>query len=134
MKHFVIQEFINSAVARQLCIDNTPDKEAIDNLNALIENVLEPAREQLAMPIRINSGYRCALLNKAVGGVPHSQHLKGEAADVTTWSVTHNRRLYEILLQLPFDQLIWERGNSHGPAWIHVSYRHEGNRGEVLRR
>lgn len=133
MKYFTLQEFIHSGVARMMRITNTPDEEAVANIKALVEHVLDPARERLGQPIRVNSGYRCHALNMAVGGVPESQHLLGEAADITTYSTTDNRRLYEILLTLPFDQLIWERGNDKGPAWIHVSYRREGNRGEVLR-
>lgn len=133
MKYFTLQEFTHSAVARMQKIANTPDDTAIANLRALVEHVLDPARERLGQPVRVNSGYRCHALNRAVGGVPDSQHLLGEAADITTYSTTDNRRLYEILLTLPFDQLIWERGNDKGPAWIHVSYRREGNRGEVLR-
>lgn len=50
--------------------------------------MLDPARERLGKPIMVNSGYRCPLKNKAVGGVPNSQHLKGEAADITCAEMT----------------------------------------------
>ena len=133
MKYFIIEELTDSAVARQLHIDNTPDKMCIQNLQALVEHVLDPAREALGKPIRVNSGYRCPRLNKCVGGVDNSQHIKGEAADIDTGHPAENKRLFEILLKLPFDQLIWERGNKQGPAWIHVSYKRNGeNRKEVL--
>ena len=133
MKYFIIEELTDSAVARQLHIDNTPDKMCIQNLQALVEHVLDPAREVLGKPIRVNSGYRCPRLNKCVGGVDNSQHTIGEAADIDTGHPAENKRLFEILLKLPFDQLIWERGNKQGPAWIHVSYKRNGeNRKEVL--
>lgn len=133
MKYFSIDELCDSAVARQLHIDNTPPPEAVENLKALVEALLDPARAALKSPIRINSGYRCKRLNKSVGGVSNSQHLTGEAADLCTGSPQGNRKLFDILLNMPFDQLIWERGNSHGPAWVHVSYRRDGNnRGEVI--
>lgn len=133
MKYFIIEELTDSAVARQLHIDNTPDKMCIQNLQALVEHVLDPAREALGKPIRVNSGYRCPRLNKCVGGVDNSQHIKGEAADIDTGHPAENKRLFEILLKLPFDQLIWERGNKQGPAWIHVSYKRNGeNRKEAL--
>lgn len=133
MKYFIIEELTDSAVARQLHIDNTPDKMCIQNLQALVEHVLDPAREALGKPIRVNSGYRCPRLNKCVGGVDNSQHIKGEAADIDTGHPAENKKLFEILLKLPFDQLIWERGNKQGPAWIHVSYKRNGeNRKEVL--
>lgn len=35
-----------------------------------------------AVPIDISSGVRCEAHNKAVGGAPESQHLKGTAADL----------------------------------------------------
>lgn len=133
MKYFTIEELTDSSVARQLHIDNTPTAEIKENLTALVRHILDPARTALGKPIRVNSGYRCTMLNTCVGGAQNSQHLRGEAADICTGSPEENRKLFEILLNMPFDQLIWERGNSHGPAWIHVSYRRNGNnRGEVI--
>lgn len=133
MKYFTIAELTDSALARQLHIDNTPTPEVTENLTALAVHILDPARESLQKPIRVNSGYRCKTLNKCVGGANNSQHLTGEAADICTESLQENRKLFDILLNMPFDQLIWERGNSQGPAWIHVSYRRNGNnRGEVI--
>ena len=133
MIYFSIAELIDSALARQLHIDNTPTPEVVDNLTALVEHILDPARCALGSAIRVNSGYRCQTLNKCVGGAWNSQHLIGEAADLCTGSPQQNRKLFDILLNMPFDQLMWERGNRKGPAWIHVSYRRNGNnRGEVI--
>lgn len=53
-----------------------------NNLISLVKNVLQPAREKLAEPIHITSGYRNPAHNKAVGGATNSQHLYGEAADI----------------------------------------------------
>ncbi len=134
MKYFTLSEFVDSMVARRYSIDNTPPAEAVANIEALVSCVLDPAREIFGAPVRVNSGYRCRRLNAAVGGATDSQHMSGEAADLNTGSLQGNRRLYEILCDLPHDQLIWERGNAKGPAWVHVSYRREGvNRGEELR-
>ena len=60
--------------------------EVVKNAMALVEEVLDPARERLGKPIKVNSGYRCPLKNKAVGGVANSQHLLGEAADISVKS------------------------------------------------
>lgn len=134
MKYFNINELSDSAVARQLKIDNKPGEEAVKNLTALVCNILDPAREALGKPVVVNSGYRSPLLNRCVGGAAHSQHVRGEAADLDAGSLSENKRLFDILSKLPFDQLIWERGSDKGPAWIHVSYKRDGNnRGEVLR-
>lgn len=130
MKYFTIDELCHSGKARQLGISNTPTNEIIDSLSDLVENVLDPAREKIGKPITVNSGYRCPELNKAVGGKPTSQHVQGEAADLTTGNREGNKRLYEIIRDnLQFDQLI----NEHDYAWIHVSYRQGSNRKQILK-
>ena len=53
-----------------------------DNLEGLAKEVLEPVRERLGKPIVVNSGFRCPIHNRAVGGATGSQHMKGEAADL----------------------------------------------------
>ena len=120
MKYFTIKELTRSTTAALRGIDNTPSQQVIDNLTALVDNVLDPLREAWRKPIRVNSGYRCRALNKAVGGVPASQHMRGEAADITGGSPEDNRELYSLMrrLNLPVDQAI----NEHDFTWIHVSY------------
>ena len=120
MKHFTINELTRSATAQRLGIDNTPPAEALAHLEALVEHVLDPLREAWGGPIHVNSGYRCRALNKAVGGAAGSQHMRGEAADITVGSRLDNARLYRLLqqLDLPVDQAI----NELDFAWIHVSY------------
>ena len=81
MKYFTFNELTASNTAQRLNIDNTPNEAAINNLYQLVQQVLDPAREQLGLPISVNSGYRSAALNKEVGGVINSLHLhikKGE--------------------------------------------------------
>lgn len=43
---------------------------------------LEALRNALNVPVIITSGLRCPERNAAVGGVPQSQHLFGQAADL----------------------------------------------------
>ena len=81
IKYFKLSEFINSVTAKRQQIDNTPSFEVVDNLNRLAD-YLDGIREKYGKPIFISSGYRCPLLNQAVGGVANSQHLKGLAADL----------------------------------------------------
>lgn len=97
------------------------------NIVALVDNVLDPAREQFGGPLAINSGYRCQKYNQEVGGVANSQHMKGEAADVRC---SDNRRLARgIVEQGLFDQLILY------PTFVHVSYKRNGpNRRQILRK
>jgi D-alanyl-D-alanine dipeptidase len=75
-------------------------------------------------------------LNDLIGGSSRSQHSKGEAVDIDAdifGGVTNKEIFYFIKEHLDFDQLIWEFGNDNEPAWVHVSYKSENNRREVLR-
>ena len=82
----------------------------------------------------MNIGYRCPRLNNAVGGAKTSQHVTGEAADIYVADAKGRAELFSIIYYLlPYDQLIWERGDDEAPAWIHVSYREGNNRCQVLR-
>ncbi len=116
--YFTLEELTKSATASQSGIDNTPSEAVVKNLNRLITEVLNPARQRLGKPIIVNSGYRCPRLNEAVGGVRNSYHLYGRAADITTGNISGNHRLWQILQNLPHRELIWERGGT----WIHVAW------------
>lgn len=116
MKYFTIAELTHSDTAERENIANMPPKQAIANLQRLTTVTLDPAREQLGSPIRVNSGYRSPRLNRRVGGVADSLHMQGRAADLTTPS-GQNRRLFAILQRLPHTELIWEKGG----RWIHVA-------------
>ena len=132
MTYFSISELTHSDKARELHIDNTPFSYTIvDNLTNLIDNLLDPIREAWGKPIHVNSGYRCPALNKAVGGKPTSQHLKGEAADITTGSKAENKKLFEMIKDsgLVYDQLIDE----YGFSWVHISLKKDGkNRKQII--
>jgi uncharacterized protein YcbK (DUF882 family) len=129
-KYFTTRELCQSNVATLRKIDNTPPPEVVSSLVELIENLLDPVREQWGASLTVNSGYRCPELNRAVGGATTSQHLTGEAADITTGSVAENRRLFEMIADsgLVFDQLIDERDY----RWLHLSYCKSANRRQIL--
>lgn len=120
MKYFTIKELCQSSTATQKGIDNTPNSEIVNNLTQLVDNILDPLRKEYGKPIKVNSGYRCDALNKAVGGSKTSYHRFGLAADITTGSKSENKKLFTLAqkLNLPFDQLIDEKGYS----WIHISF------------
>ena len=80
MKYFTINELTKSATATSKGIDNTPTKEVVGNLTTLVDKVLDPLREAYGKPIKVNSGYRCPKLNKAVGGSATSQHAPSSRA------------------------------------------------------
>ena len=136
MKYFRKEEFLCR------CGKCEMPAEVEANIVALVENVLDPAREKFGKPIIVNSGYRCPKHNAAVGGVANSQHLRGEAADITS---ADNERLAKIIEEnARFDQLICypyqgtSAANSVRDAcqsyrFLHVSYKRQGgNRHQVL--
>lgn len=129
MKYFSIKEMTKSNTATAKGIDNTPDQTITDNLTKLIEAVLDPLREWYGKPIIVNSGYRCEALNKVIGGAKSSQHMLGEAADITVGSKEENEKLFDYIKDnLEFDQLI----NESDFSWVHVSYREGRLRKQVL--
>lgn len=129
-KYFTLGELCKSDVAVKKRIENTPDNTTIERLNALMDECLDKVREMWGKPIGVNSGYRSYELNKAVGGAKNSQHLRGEAADITTGTKDNNRKLFDLIVasDIPFDQLIDENGY----RWLHISYCKDYNRKQVL--
>lgn len=131
-QYFDLWEMLRSDTAERLGIENSPSHDDLKRLHYLMEKCLDPIREAWGKPIAVNSGYRSRILNIAVGGSPRSQHLTGEAADITTGSIQGNRRLFDIIqdIGVAFDQLIDESNY----RWIHISCRHEGknNRRQIL--
>ena len=121
--HFTIEELYASATAKAKGINNKPNVQQMINLVYLCAYVLEPLRVAMGEPIKIGSGFRCQALNKAVGGVYNSQHLKGQAVDLCIdGDLKKGKKWFDYIRKnLPFDQLIWEH-NSKGSYWVHVSY------------
>ena len=86
-----------------------------------------------ASPIVINSGFRSAAVNKAVGGAANSNHLTGCAADIRVSGMEQALRYAVILLDISdegredYDELLIER-NARGAIWLHFAVRASGNR------
>ena len=125
--NFSLDEFTRAATAMKYGICNEAPVEVVSNLQNLCQQVLQPLRDHLGVPVVITSGYRCRMLNRLVGGVPNSQHITGEAADLillrgaqSCVDIELMRQAFQwIRLNCDFDQLIWEQKN--GKTWIHVS-------------
>lgn len=102
-----------------------------DNLEGLAKEVLEPVRERLGKPIVVNSGFRCPIHNRAVGGATGSQHMKGEAADLRFQD--SSCKIQDLAMAIvdggKWDQLILY------PTFVHVSWKRlGGNRRQILRK
>ena len=122
-EHFTMFNVVNSATALAKKIDNRPTAQNVTNATALAKNVLE----KIPFGFRINCWLRNEQLNKAVGGVPTSQHQSAQAVDITPLKETVEVVFQWIKKNLLFDQLI------HEGTWIHVSFNLIKNRKQALR-
>ena len=126
--HVTLAEFENSPTATTHGINNKMSLSQIESAKLLCENVFEPLRIHLNIPIKISSGYRSPQLNKMIKGSLSSQHCKAEAIDIKIDA----KGFHFIKDKLEFDQLIWEFGNEENPSWVHVSFSSK-NRKQVLK-
>lgn len=131
MKYFSIAEFLRSDAAEKYQVSNIPGDEellkVLTNINALVNNVLDPLRAMIGRPIIITSGYRSRQINELVGGSKTSQHLTGEAADFHVRGFTPQQMnvVYQTIQMLfDFDQLIFYPSKNI----IHVSWNGDKNR------
>lgn len=132
-KNFSYAEFEASPTAKAKHIINVITTfEVRDAVKALTLSVLQPLRDIYGKPMEINSGYRCPKLNAEVGGVPTSQHVKGEAADIKTGNQTESYRLARLAKTTPsimreIDQMILY------PTFVHFSHKRVGaQRNQIL--
>lgn len=120
IKNFTFKELIKTDSGT----DNTPnDMDVIKNLVRLAE-FLQVIRNELQLPIIVNSGYRSKEVNESVGGVSSSYHVKGLAADIRCKDMD---KLLTVLHShlMEIDQLgIYY--NSQEQKWYHVGLPEEG--------
>lgn len=129
-----LAEAIYSATALRKGIANKPAQSHLINLKEVANNIFQPCREHFGKPLRVTSGFRSPELCRAIGSSSKSQHAKGEALDMQSTKGYTNKELFMYIKDhLDFDQLIGEFPDNVGEfAWVHCSYKKEGNRGEVL--
>lgn len=117
-EHFWLSEFLRSQTAVRQVIPNDPPPEYIPRLKSVATDLLEPVRARWGA-IRINSGYRCPLLNGAISGSSTtSAHQLAWAvdADPVDPNVKHKDVVDWIIEEsgIPYDQVIYEG------TWIHL--------------
>lgn len=137
-QHISYDEAAKSITALRKGINNIPGNLEIVNMKMLAEEIFEPLRIGLGgFPLKIVSFFRCKELNNAIGGALNSQHMamNGAAMDIDNdgYKIGNSEIFYFIRNKLNFDQLIWEYGNDKSPDWVHVSYKSQDNRKQVLR-
>lgn len=129
-KHFSFEELVATSHEKYQEQNREYGRHNIDKLKEHAE-FLETIRDLLNSPLIITSCVRCPELNKAVGGVPTSQHLLCEASDCIPTKMTVEDA-FEMVFQsgLSYDQMILERAN--GKVWLHLSNKGLLNRREAL--
>ena len=97
--------------------DNVPNEDELANLYRLAD-FLEQVKALLGgKPIIVNSAFRSAEVNRAVGSSDKSQHRRGCAADIRVPGMTPDEVVKAIVgSDLPYDQVIREFDR-----WTHVS-------------
>jgi putative chitinase len=97
--------------------DNVPNEDELANLYRLAD-FLEQVKALLGgKAIIVNSAFRSAEVNRAVGSSDKSQHRRGCAADIRVPGMTPDEVVSAIVSSdLPYDQVIREFDR-----WTHVS-------------
>lgn len=112
--HFTLEE-LTTTDHRQF--DNTPNTDELANLNRLAK-FLEQVKTALGdKPVMINSAFRSAQVNAAVGSKDTSQHRIGCAADIRVPGMTPDEVVKTVMTAgLGYDQIIREFDR-----WTHIS-------------
>ena len=131
-ENFTLEELISSSTAKIKHIDNTPDSVQLANLQRLCVEILQPIRDRMCGPVTITSGFRSKRLNKAVRGVPTSQHTTGEAADIISGD---NKKLWDVICRLVCEGIITvgQLIDEKNLKWIHISLPNDKHRNQILR-
>lgn len=122
-KNFTIEEMTISPTAKRLNIDNSASVNVLFKLQKLCQDILQPIRNKYGKPIIVTSGYRCPQLNAAIGGVKTSQHLLGEAADISVGGKQENKILFDLILQMIINSeiLVGQLIDEYNYRWLHIS-------------
>ena len=112
--HFTFAEL---TVTDHRLLDNTPNAGEVENLRRLA-TFLELVKDRLGgRPVMVNSAYRSAAVNAAVGSSDKSQHRLGCAADIRVPGMTPDAVVKAVMASgLAYDQIIREFD-----SWTHIS-------------
>jgi hypothetical protein len=137
-QNFTLAEFTHSETAKKNINKYpeqfTPPQNIILNLLFGAENIAEKIRTEFGS-FTPTVAYRSAKLNADIKGSSTSMHVTGEAFDETFIKdgVNISAKVFFWLLKsnLPFTELIWERGDSKNPNWLHIGWRKQSQK-EIL--
>jgi len=103
-----------------------------NKVNPLLLKMLDKLREMIGGPLELSCAYRCPAHNEEVGGVPDSQHVLGNAADVLVPGYSHCNTAEQLAWyaeQIGFDGI----GIYPDSGFVHVDVRDGGKSPGVYR-
>lgn len=96
-------------------------QDVLQNLQKLVVN-LDTIREEIGLPIQVNSGYRSTAHNKKISGAKNSYHVKGLASDLSVKDISPNA-LKEIIVGLMDSGKITAGGVKAYVTFVHYDIR-----------
>lgn len=120
MNYFTFRELCKSDTAEDCGIQNIPDDQSLQNLLEITRPQLNIVREFLGCPLFVTNAYRKPEVNKLVGGVSTSAHIRGLAADIYSTKMTVQEAFEKLKkADFPFmDQCILYRSKN----FIHIGF------------
>ena len=132
-EHFTLNEFLRSDTASRYKIDNTPNKEQLENIEFVAEQ-LEIIRSYYKKPMIISSGFRTKELNTLLKGSKTSQHMQGLAVDINLKSKEENKIFFNLVNKLIKENQIkvYQLIDEYNYKWVHIGFSKTNPKGQVL--
>ena len=132
-EHFTLNEFLRSDTATRYKIDNTPNKEQLENIE-FVARQLEIIRSYYNKPMFISSGFRTKELNTLLKGSKTSQHMQGLAVDINLKSKNENKIFFNLVNKLIKENQIkvYQLIDEYNYKWVHIGFSQNNPKGQVL--
>ena len=101
-------------------------KDVLENIKLLAKYV-QLIRNEVGVPLVINSGYRSPQHNAKVGGVKNSYHVQGKASDLKPKGITP-KQLYDVIIKLIKGGVIYNGGVGLYDTFVHYDIGGQGRR------
>ncbi len=112
-RNFSPEEFFHSETAEKLGIKNIPNYGQL-SAGLILADKMQQLRDAIGKSFKINSGFRCAELNHAVGGAPNSWHIQFLACDFNIAGLEPHEAVLAIkATKISVDKVFVERGCVH---------------------